>query len=170
MGKCIYIDLDGVVLDSQERMLERKYLTGFTDHTDKNQFDNYFNYTNIHQEEWNYIIRDAKSINDSVEIIKELQQMKKNIAILTKINTLKEMEVKIDDLRNHRKIFIPIIFVPPSAKKHQVIMPNKQLLIDDYQKNVYQWIENGGKGLIFDQNLTKNTNQKVKSLEFLLKR
>ena len=44
--------------------------------------------------EWEYIICGAKSINNSVEIIRELEMMKKNIAILTKIHSLKGNENK----------------------------------------------------------------------------
>lgn len=166
----IYIDFDGVILNSEERMLERKYALGLYNHKDEKEFDFYFNYTNEHIEEWDYIIREAVSINNSVEIIRELEALKKKIAILTKIHTLQEMRVKVDDLRNNRKINSPIYFVPPGIKKHQVIIPDNQLLIDDYEKNVLSWIASGGRGYIFDENIEQNTNRKVKSLEFLLKR
>ena len=66
-------------------------------------------------EEWDYIIRNASSINGSVEIIKELEKIRK-VAILTKIHTLYEMKVKIEDLRDNRKIECPVIFVPPGVK------------------------------------------------------
>lgn len=166
----VYIDFDGVILNSEERMLERKFYLGLCNHKDEKEFDFYFNYTNEHIEEWDYIIREAVSINNSVEIIRELEALKKKIAILTKIHTLQEMRVKVDDLRNNRKINSPIYFVPPEIKKHQVIIPNNQLLIDDYEKNVLGWISAGGQGYIFDENIEQNTNKKVKSLEFLLKR
>ncbi|NMA50415.1 MAG: hypothetical protein GX951_00995 [Mollicutes bacterium] len=136
----------------------------------KKEFDDYFDYTNIHQEEWDYIIREASSINNSVEIIRELESLKKKIAILTKIHTLNEMKVKIEYLREHRKIYCPVIFVPPGIKKHNVVIPNGQILIDDLKKNVRLWNENGGNGLLFDKNLSNDTDGKVKSLEFLLRR
>lgn len=167
---CTFIDFDGVILDSEDKMLERKYNLGFCDHKSEEEFDKYFEYTNIHPEEWEYIIRNAKSINNSVEIIKELESSKRKIAILTKIHTLQEMKVKIEVLREDLKIFCPVIFVPPGIKKHQVIIPNGQLLIDDSKKNIIRWKENGGKGLIFDTSIENDTNDKVKSLEFLLKR
>ena len=98
------------------------------------------------------------------------KKMKENVAILTKIHTLYEMKVKLQDLRNHRQIYIPIIFVPPGIKKHEMVIPNNQLLIDDSEKNVNNWILHGGKGLIFDKLIQKDEINKVKSLEFLLKR
>lgn len=165
-----YIDFDGVILNSEERMLERKAAVGLYNHKDENEFNFYFNYTNDHPEEWDYIIRGAKSINDSVEIIRELEFLKKKIAILTKVHTLQEMKVKVDDLRNNRKIDSPIYFVPPGIKKHQIIIPNNQLLIDDYYKNVLNWIKAGGQGYVFDKSINQNTSMNVKSLEFLLRR
>lgn len=104
------IDFDGVILDSEERMLDRKFSIGLHNHNDVNEFYKYFKYTDRHPEEWDYIIRNANSINDSVEIMRELERLKKNIAILTKIHSLYEMKVKIDDLRNNRKINCPVFF------------------------------------------------------------
>ena len=86
-----FIDFDGVILDSEKRMLERKYELGFHNHKDKEEFNEYFKYTELHTEEWDYIITEASEINNSVEIIKELESRKRKIAILTKIHTLYEM-------------------------------------------------------------------------------
>ena len=165
-----FIDLDGVILDSEERMLERKYSLGFRNHKDKNEFDMYFEYTKSHPEEWDYIIKEAQSINNSVEIIKELESKGSKIAILTKIHTLQEMKVKTEMLREKLEFLCPIIFVPPGVKKHQMIIPNRQLLVDDSEKNIDGWIKNGGEGLVFDPLIESNTHKKVKSLEFLMKR
>lgn len=164
------IDFDGVILDSEERMLDRKFSIGLHNHNDANEFYKYFKYTDHHPEEWDYIIRNANSINDSVEIIRELERLKRNIAILTKIHSLYEMKVKIDDLRNNRKINCPVFFVPPGIEKYNIITPNNQLLIDDSEENIRLWIENGGKGFVFDKKISKDKNNKVRSLEFLLRR
>lgn len=170
MNDYVFIDFDGVILDTEKRMYKRKEDLGFCDHDNQDEFRAYFEYTNLNPEEWDYIIRGAHTINNSVEIIQELEKMKKRIAILTKVNSLYEMKVKIDDLRNNRKINCPVFFTPPKVKKHHVIIPNGQLLIDDFSRNVNGWIESGGKGLIFDPTLKKDTKEKVKSLEFLLKK
>ena len=73
-------------------------------------------------------------------------------------------------MSENRNIFSPIIFVPPDVQKHNIILPNEQLLIDDSEKNITGWINNGGNGLLFDENLTENNKTRVKSLEFLLRR
>ena len=164
------IDFDGVIVDSEERMLDRKFSIGLRNHKDKNEFHMYFNYADQHPEEWDYIIREANSINDSVEIIRKLERLRRSIAILTKIHSLYEMKVKIEDLRNNRKINCPVFFVPTGIEKYNIITPNNQLLIDDSEKNIKLWIENGGKGYIFDKTISENKSNKVKSLEFLLRR
>ena len=105
-----FIDFDGVILDSEERMLERKYNLGLHDHKNESEFDTYFEYTNLHPEEWKYILKEAKSINNSVEIIKELENLKRKIAILTKIHTLQEMKIKTEVLRNDFKDYKEINF------------------------------------------------------------
>lgn len=92
------------------------------------------------------------------------------IAILTKIHSLHEMRVKIEDLRENRKIICPVLFVPLGVDKNVVEKPNGKILIDDSKTNIRLWIENGGKGFIFDKTIPEDTNNKVKSLEFLLKR
>lgn len=165
-----FVDFDGVILDSEERMLQRKYDIGFHNHKSESEFDKYFEYTNSHPEEWDYILKGASSINNSIEIIKELESLKKNIIILTKIHTLQEMKIKIEVLREQFEIFCPIIFVPPGIKKHQVVIPNNQLLVDDSEKNIYGWIENGGQGLVFDSTIDCDSTKKIRSLEFLIKR
>ncbi len=165
-----FIDFDGVILDSEQRMLDIKDSMGLHDHKCESEFDQFFEYTNSHPEIWEDIICNAKEINDSVGIIQELERQKRKIAILTKIHTLYEMKVKVEELRNNRKIQSPVIFVPPGVKKHQVVIPNLQMLIDDSKKNVRYWIANGGQGRIFDPSIEQDTDERVKSLAFLLKR
>ena len=40
-GNYTYIDFDGVILDSEERMLDRKYSIGLHNHKDANEFNEY---------------------------------------------------------------------------------------------------------------------------------
>lgn len=164
--KIVFIDCDGVILDSEQRMLRKKEERGFLNHHDGKEFDDYFALADMLDGEWEYIICGAKSINNSVEIIRELEMMKKNIAILTKIHSLKEMKIKAYDLRENRNIFSPIIFVPPDVQKHNIILPNEQLLIDDSEKNITGWINNGGNGLLFDLNREKIINCLIKNHDY----
>ena len=79
------------------------------------------------------------------------------------------MNAKVYDLRNNREIETPILFVPPHVKKSEIYIPNnKEILIDDSLKNINDWNNKGGEGILFDINANDNEKQKVKSLEFLL--
>ena len=168
--KYIFIDCDGVILDSEQRMNKKKEERGYLNHNDGKEFDDYFKLADSIEGEWEYIIEGASSLNSSVEIIRELEKMKRKLAILTKVHSLKEMQIKVSDLRQNRYIYSPIIFVPPGIQKYEVVIPNHQLLIDDSKKNINGWIEHDGQGLLFDDKLDNNSKTKVRSLKFLLKR
>lgn len=47
INEYVYIDLDGVILDSEHRMLQRKEMIGFHNHHDKQEFSKYFEYTQL---------------------------------------------------------------------------------------------------------------------------
>lgn len=79
------------------------------------------------------------------------------------------MKIKAYDLRENRNIFSPIIFVPPDVQKHNIILPNEQLLIVNSEKNITGWINNGGNGLLFDENLTKNNKTRDKKSRVFIK-
>lgn len=166
--KYVYIDCDGVVLDSAQRLLEIKESRGFINHKSQQDFYNYFALADTIEGEWEYIIKGANSLNNSVEIIRELESKKRKIAILTKVHSLKEMRIKVEDLRNNRKIYSPIIFVPPGIKKHEIIIPNGQILIDDSNENIRGWNQNNGIGILFDKDFKGSSKKKVRSLDFLL--
>lgn len=158
-----FLDFDGVILDSEQRV---KVLINKFQPNSKSEWEEFFYSIN-----WRELLEDSKHINNSVEIIKELELMKKKLMILTKIHTLDEMKAKTFDLRENRKITLPILFVPPHVRKSQIYMPTQhEILIDDSQKNVDDWIINGGNGILFDEMCEKETKNKVRSLEFLLKR
>lgn len=136
-----FIDLDGVILDSQIRVLEKR------EKMKDLSWDAFFEVL-----DWDALLSESKQINNSVDIIKERQAKKEKLAILTKIHTLKEGQAKINDLRNNRKIEIPIILVPPHIKKSQIYLPrNGEILIDDSVKNLKDWENQGGRGYYFNE-------------------
>ncbi len=47
-----FIDCDGVIIDSEQRMLKRKEEMGFLNHKDSNQFDEYFSLADEIDGEW----------------------------------------------------------------------------------------------------------------------
>ena len=156
----LYIDLDGVILNSEEKILQLK------------EKSNNLSWNNFFAElDWYKLLSESKEINNSVEILKILENSNLKYSILTKIHTLLEMEAKVKNIRE-RGLEAPIIFVPPHIKKSEIIIPKSgDELIDDSIKNIVHWNDDGGLGVLFDQYDNKETPlQKVRSLEFLLKR
>lgn len=154
----VFIDFDGVIFDTEKRVVERKKLRPDIS-------------WNVFFEEldWFELLEEAKVINNAIDYILEAQSKSKQIAILTKIHTLIEMEAKVRALRS-RNVEIPILFVPPHIKKSQIYLPNNgEILIDDSVKNLIDWEQKGGRGLYFSENLdSSNQFEIVKSLRRIL--
>lgn len=154
----IFIDFDGVIFDTEKRVVERKKLRPDIS-------------WNVFFEEldWFELLEEAKVINNAIDYILEAQSKSKQIAILTKIHTLIEMEAKVRALRS-RNVEIPILFVPPHIKKSQIYLPNNgEILIDDSVKNLIDWEQKGGRSLYFSENLdSSNQFEVVKSLRRIL--
>ena len=154
----VFIDFDGVIFDTEKRVVERKKLRPDIS-------------WNVFFEEldWFELLEEAKVINNAIDYILEAQSKSKQIAILTKIHTLIEMEAKVRALRS-RNVEIPILFVPPHIKKSQIYLPNNgEILIDDSVKNLIDWEQKGGRSLYFSENLdSSNQFEVVKSLRRIL--
>ncbi len=154
----VFIDFDGVIFDTEKRVVERKKLRPDIS-------------WNVFFEEldWFELLEEAKVINNAIVYILEAQSKSRQIAILTKIHTLLEMEAKVRALRS-RNIEIPILFVPPHIKKSQIYLPNNgEILIDDSVKNLIDWEQKGGRSLYFSENLdSSNQFEVVKSLRRIL--
>ena len=155
----IFIDLDGVILDTEKIILNKK------EENNNLSWDEFFECLN-----WEMVLSNASQINDSIEILKKAQKFRNDLIILTKCHTLKEMQEKVKALRYNREITIPIMFVPPHVKKSEIYLPmNREILIDDSQKNIVNWEAVGGIGLLFDNGNNQKYKRKIRSLEFLLK-
>ena len=152
----VFIDLDGVIFDTEQRVVERKNLRPDL------SWNEFFN-----ELDWFELFAESKVINNAVDYILEGQEKNKKIAILTKIHTLLEMQAKVNKLRNCN-INVPILFVPPHIKKTSIYLPNNgEILIDDSIKNLKDWKEHGGVGIHFDENL--NFNSEFQTINVLKK-
>ena len=154
----VFIDFDGVIFDTEKRVVERKKLRPDIS-------------WNVFFEEldWFELLEEAKVINNAIVYILEAQSKSRQIAILAKIHTLLEMEAKVRALRS-RTVEIPLLFVPPHIKKSQIYVPNNgEILIDDSVKNLIDWEQKGGRSLYFSENLdSSNQFEVVKSLRRIL--
>lgn len=153
----IFIDFDGVIFDTEKRVVERK----------NQKVDMGWNEF-FEELDWFQLLEESKVINDAIDYILEGQARSKQLFILTKIHTLLEMEAKVKALRE-RKVEVPILFVPPHAEKSQIYLPNNgEILIDNDIKNLIDWQQKGGNGIYFNENLesveqfeTVNTLSKI---------
>ncbi len=163
--KKIFLDFDGVILDSEQRIIALK---------NKNFSLNWEDF--FADIDWESLYETSNEINESLKIIRELQRYNSQLCILSKIHTLLEGQAKIKFLRE-RDIEIPIILAPPHIKKSEVYLPKDgSILIDDNYKNIVDWNQNGGYGILFsnddimyDEEVELKKVTKVKSLKFLLK-
>ena len=99
----LYIDFDGVILDTINPLYQKLKEDNVPDEKVKEFFTNY---------DWEKIINDKYIINDSISCIQKIIDSEKfNLAILTHINSLHEAELKIKYLRKYfkDKVFNTII-------------------------------------------------------------
>lgn len=154
----IYIDFDGVILDTQH------YITlGKENYPDLSWAE----YVKII--DWHGLIAKSNDINDAIKILRSLNK-KENINILTRIHSFNEANEKILFLRSN-KIDLPVIITPPNISKEMVVCPNNgDVLVDDYIENLKTWIAVGGYGILFDNNDIHheiNNIERQKNLSFL---
>ena len=158
-GDILLSDFDGVFLDSQKRfnevMKEERALDKWMD------FLNGIN--------WKEFLRECEFIEGAPEVFIELQKLKILKGFITRIHSFKEGKEKCHLLRE-LGILVPVYYVLPEQLKCDVYIPNRKvILLDDDEKNVFEWQKNGGKSILYDQNKKSCGKKYVKSLYDLLK-
>lgn len=150
MDVILYLDCDGVIFDTID--------TAFKEMVDNNvnlsnhdEIDNYFKKIN-----WVNLMQKSEIINNSIDKIKEIEKSKlyKEIIILTKLSgSYYEEKVKRDTFN----ILLPkinIITLPRSYDKALVVNPKNHILVDDEDKNIHSWNNNGGIGIKFTKSIS----------------
>ena len=156
--KELYIDFDGVILDSQERFKQIML--------DNTNLEDWINY--LSSIEWYNFLRECKEIDESLTTIEKLQKYRNLKGIITRIHTFNEGIEKANFLRENN-IEIPIFYVLPEQSKSSVVVPNKnRVLVDDDIKNCFDWETNGGVALLLDPYTKRETKKIIKSLTTLL--
>lgn len=152
------IDIDGVCIDTEERIAKIANEIGW-----KEVFKSV---------DWHEHIFSSNQINNSIDILRDVQQTLKRIQLLTQNHTIEEEFEKIKFFRDNG-IYLPIISVLPKVSKSIVVPPSfykgNVVLVDDKEKNVIEWNNSGGIGVHFSENNTTDNLIKVRSLEFLKK-
>ena len=141
--KQLYIDFDGVILDTMSKSYEELEKMGI-DIKEQEKVMEYFR-----NADWKKLINETKEINDSINEIKKICASKKfNVYILTHINSTNEMVEKIKYL--HEKLpLVTIVSVPKEIPKTKVVNASASILIDDYSGNIKEWQKNLGIGIKF---------------------
>lgn len=145
--KNLYIDFDGVILDTitnLDIMIENNNIDVST--KDKR--------TEFYQSvDWDKLLVETKQLNDSIECIEKIIASNMfNISILTHVNSLHEAMAKINYIRSYFED-ITIIPVPRSISKTKLVQTKNAILIDDYSKNLEEWELEGGIAIRFNLEL-----------------
>lgn len=149
------IDVDGVCIDTEQRISEIANQFGW-----KEALENI---------DWHSHIFKSNQINNSLDILRDVQKHLKRISLLTTNNCREEEKEKVLYLRENG-ILLPVISVPNNMRKSQIVSPvfydGNVILVDDMGVNVVDWNYNGGKGILFTDE-EESSFVKVKSLDFL---
>ena len=113
--KQLYIDFDGVILDTMTKSYEELKKENI-DRKDQDKVMEFFR--NL---DWKKLIEETEEINDSINEIKKICDSKKfNVYILTHVNSTNEMIEKIKTLKSNMDygIFKPIQYAAIEALKN----------------------------------------------------
>lgn len=158
--KNLYIDFDGVILDTLTYLYRDIEESGSL--TDKETLELYINYP------WENIISDDFIINDSINCIKKIIDSKKfNLSILTHVHSLREAVLKINYLRKYFND-ITIIPCPKEISKTKMVHTKDSILIDDYSGNLREWKKEGGISIKFSLGKEGNEFPVIKDLSKII--
>lgn len=157
----LYIDFDGVIVNSIDvtyKMLDESGI----EQNDENYIQFYRNL------DWCEVLKKSKPINDSWECLGKIIASKKfNVAILTHINSIPEIEEKVKMVRNYFS-GITIIPVPKTVSKANMVKAKDSILVDDFVQNLDEWKSAGGYGIKFDLDMDGKGYPVIDRLDVLL--
>jgi hypothetical protein len=161
--KNLYIDFDGVILDTITPVYNLAKKLNLDVKTQTKEVGLLFS-----KIDWETLIDESEELSNSINSIKKLKESKKfNISILTHINSLKEAKAKIEFINN---LFddLTIIPVPKSCSKTMMTQTKDAILVDDYSGNLREWEAAGGIGVKYTKEPEECGFKNVTSLEDLL--
>lgn len=135
MKKIVYVDFDGVLVDTPRLINAEIKIKGNNDEVYKNF-------------PWKYFLQNCHEIENNFTYIKELSK-ENEVIILTHVYSINEQKEKqkfiFEKLNN-----IKVISVPYYIDKNVIVCPKGNILIDDYNTNINKWNNSGGIGILFD--------------------
>lgn len=143
----LYLDFDGVILDTINITYKRIKELNITEEDKIQQY-----YKNI---DWVELLQETKQINNSISNIKKIIDSELyDVEILTHVNSELEGVLK----KEYLKKYIPTINVIPVFKhtnKCDAVDPQNSILVDDYLDNLEKWNDKGGIAIKFSDNKEK---------------
>ena len=137
MGKIIYVDFDGVLVDTPKYIIKKIYKSKNKSKTLKNL-------------PWDKLLNNCCEINNNISVMKKLSK-EFNVIVLTHVYS----RFEADEKKKYIRKCIPnieVITVPYYINKNDVVDAKNNILIDDYEKNISNWNNAGGIGIHFNNN------------------
>jgi len=168
----LYIDFDGVIFNTTEivnDLLERYHILGYG--VESHEFLRNYDYGKI--------LKEATEMKGALESLRELLQLVgyKKCAILTRVNSMNEALIKYKlvqrELYGYAFLPVPIRIdekgIYHFPKKTDYVIAKGNILVDDDQSNIDDWIQEGGNGIYFTESpkegyLCVDNLQQVKQL------
>lgn len=170
MKKNLYIDFDGVILDTIVGMYKKIEETDHELHIrnieKRVSTEDFEKITKIISEmDWDNFLQITPQINDSIKNINYLVSTNKfNIAILSHVGSFKEMEAKFSFINKNIDGNVDVICVPKKFPKTAVTRNCKDcILVDDHSGNLRIWEDAGGIGVKFSKEERKHPEFKCVS-------
>ena len=160
--KNLYIDFDGVILDTitvASDMVDKAKIP----FEDSDQIRNF--YANL---DWKNLLETTSVINEAIECIHKLIDSNKyDVSILTHVISLNEAIQKVYYIRQYFND-ITIILVPKEISKTMMVHTKDSILVDDYIKNLQEWESEGGIAIRFSRKLNEKGFKVIDRLDKLL--
>lgn len=158
----LYLDFDGVILNTIDVTYEMIDKNNITSQGEKNKF-----YQNI---DWFNLIDNCSEINNSISNIRNIIKSKLyDVTILTHIVGKNEAEAKRKYLHSKLKN-IDIITVNIGTNKCDIVDCKNAILVDDYINNLDLWYKKGGIPIKFSDKGKKCKYMSIKSLDELIEK
>jgi hypothetical protein len=149
--KNLYIDFDGVIMNTIEITYNEFKKLGLSDSDPKDKLAVKKYYTDIDWEE--LLNRKAVIINDAINCIQKIiDSGLYEVTILSHVTALHEAVEKIKYIRKYFND-ITIIPVPREISKTKMVHTKGNILIDDFAGNLTEWESEGGIGIKFSTEL-----------------
>lgn len=156
----IYIDFDGVILNTWDIIYQNYTTQYYTEEIDEENLKK-----SMLDLGWDVILENSEEINNS---FKKIHCLMKNyqVFILTKVNSLEEQKAKTLFLKN--KNIFNVIFVPYNSSKSDFVKPFGSILVDDVIYNLEEWEQKGGISILFNEHMINEDSYGNKSNKFII--